>query len=670
MPDAARSPGDAPASPITPTRIVNDLPSLSFPRIAPGGPGLRIAWVRSQVNPDTHANESHLWLVDASPDAADPQPRQLTRSGARNSEPTWSPDGRQIAFVTARPGTDKPHAIAILPGDGTETRILTAHADPITGLAWSPDGTTIAYKVAVDPDNPNETPRDPDAPAPVRIVTRIDYKQDGVGFINEIRSQVFTVDVATGERRQRTHGREHMLRPTWSPDGATIAAVISVQSGFRSRIAMIDVASGAIAEQGPKDGAVGLMAWSPDGSSLLFDGAEPYSPQHEYFLLDLASGEHRAITSETEFLPDVGYQSGGPAGAPVWTDASTVLLHGLHKGGSGLWSLDLPTGALTQHAWWPQMHAGFSVAPDGKTVAQVVTALGGLTGITTIDVASGEQTLLFNELDAFTATTPFASWELLTLEREGFTIEAWLLKPPGFDETNTYPVILDVHGGPHNAYGYGINGLAQVFATNGYLVLLPNPRGSGTYGKAFAEAVVGDWGNEDWHDLEVMLDLVLERPYADASRTGIIGYSYGGYMVGWVLGHTDRFTAAICGAPVADFESTFGQSDIGHTRGTGEPPWEGRAYIEGRSPITHIHNATTPTLLLQGEADERCPVEQSEQLFISLKTIGVETEFVRYPGGSHLFINNGEPAHRIDYNTRCLAWFDRFLKPSANDPKE
>ncbi|MGC4108482.1 MAG: S9 family peptidase [Thermomicrobiales bacterium] len=656
MPDPAHSPGDAAAHPISPARIVNDLPSLSFPRIAPDGK--RIVWMRTQINGATGKAESQIWIANT--DGNDR--RQLTQGRPRNSEPTWSPDGSRIAFITGQPG-DHPHAIAVLAFDGTETRILTAHAAPIAGLAWSPDGAQLAYTAAVDPENPNETPRDPDAPAPVRLVTRVDYKQDGVGFINEARSQVFTVDVASCKRHQRTHATDHLLRPAWSPNGSQIATVQMLRSGLRSRIALIDVGSDALTFRGPEDGAVGLMAWSPDGTSLLFDGAEPYSPHHDYFLLDIASGTHCAVTTDTAFLPDVGYQSGGPAGAPVWTSASTVLVHGLLNGGSGIWSLDVPSGTLAQLAWWPEMHSGFSVSEDGSTIAQIATSLSGSTGITVIDATTGEQTLLVNELDPFTTETPFASWERLSLDREGFTIEAWLLKPPGFDETKSYPVILDVHGGPHNAYGYGINGLAEVFATNGYLVVLPNPRGSGTYGRAFAEAVVGDWGNEDWNDLAAMLDLVLERPYADASKTGIYGYSYGGYMVAWVLGHTDRFTTAICGAPVADFESIFGQSDIGHTRGTGEAPWENRDYLESRSPITYIHHATTPTLLMQGEADDRCPVEQSEQLFISLMTLGVETEFVRYPGGSHLFINSGEPAHRIDYNTRCLNWFDRFLKP-------
>ena len=646
----------SPTTPISPDRAVYDLPSLAWPRISPDGK--RIAYVRNQANRETGKPEGHIWLVDADGSGR----RRLTYTGTRNGDPVWSPDGSKLAFTSLRDG-DKPFCIAVLGLDGGEPQIVSRHAVPVSGLAWSPDGSHIAYAATVDPENPEETPRDPKAPAAVRVVKRIDYKQDGIGFVNDVRNQIFTVDVASGERRQLTSAANDHLGPAWSPDGTKIAVTLPRLNGMASQLGIIDVASGELSVFGENDGSAHLAAWSPDGASILYAGNDHDTPHEELLLLDVASGSIRKLTDDLEFLPDGGYQSGGPAGPPVWTDASTVLVHGLLKGGSGLWSLDVPSGSLAPLAWWPEMHSGFSVSADGTTIAQVATSLSGSTGITSIDATSGTQSILFNELDSFVSETPFADWEHLTLDRAGFPIEAWLLKPPGFDETQAYPVILDVHGGPHNAYGYGINPLAEVLATHGYLVLLPNPRGSGTYGRAFAEAVIGDWGNEDWGDLEAMLELVLARPYADADRTGILGYSYGGYMVAWVLGHTDRFTTAICGAPVADFESIFGQSDIGHARGTGEAPWENREYLESRSPITHIHKATTPTLLLQGEADDRCPVEQSEQIFTTLMKCGVETEFVRYPGASHLFIGNGEPAHRIDYNTRCLAWFDRFLKP-------
>ena len=645
--------------PFTADRAIFDLPSLSTALVSPDGS--RVIYTRSQVNRETQKAESQVWIANID----GTNRRQLTTTGTRNTNAIWSPDGLRIAYTTVRDG-DHPNAIAILGFDGGEATIVTRHKVGISGLAWSPDGSQIAYVASVDPANPNEMPRDPKAAPAIRVVTRLDYKQDGYGFLNDVRTQIFVVDVASGERRQLTSELVDHGRPAWSPDGSTLAISMPRLNGMLSQIGLLDVASGELRKLGPEEGSVALFAWSPDGSSIIFDGAHWDTPHNDYYLLTVATGEIRQLTDNIAFLPDVGYQSGGAPGVPQWRDDTTVIVHGLLNGASGLWSLDVPSGNVTEIARWEAMHNGISLSPDGTTVLQIVNDLDGIIGVATIDVTTGETTLLFNEAEDVFAETPLATWELVSIEREGFTIEGWLLFPPDFDETKTYPLILDVHGGPHNAFGYGINSLAETYASaGGYFVLMPNPRGSGTYGRAFAEAVTGDWGNEDWKDLEGLLDKVLERPYIDNERTGIYGYSYGGYMVGWVIGHTDRFKAAICGAPVFDAESFFGTSDIGHRfhREIGGLPWgEGSELLFDRSPSSHIQNATIPTLVVQGEADERCPVGQAEQVFISLKKLGVETEFVRYPGGSHLFINSGEPAHRLDYYTRTLAWFDRFLK--------
>ncbi|HEU0164396.1 MAG TPA: S9 family peptidase [Thermomicrobiales bacterium] len=653
-------------TPISPERAIYDIPSLNTPRISPDGS--RIAYVRGQVNQETCKSESQIWISDL--DGSNR--RRLTWTGTRNGDPVWSPDGSQIAFVTVRDG-DRPNSIAILGFDGGESRVVTSHSVAPGGLAWSPDGTKIAYSAAVDPYNPNETPRDPKAPARVRVVKRIDYKQDGYGFVNDVRSQIFVVDVTSGERTQLTSETIDHGRPAWSPDGSKLAVSLPSMNGMISQIGILDVASApgpdALRRLGPAEGSTALFAWSPDGTKILFDGSHEVSPHHDYYVADVASGEVTQVTDDIFFLPDVGYQSNGPAGSPVWLDESTALVHGLLNGASGIWKLAIPGGETTEVARWKAMHSGFTVSPDHKTVIQVVSSLDGIVGLNALDVESGASTLLFNEAETVFAETPVAPWELVSIERGGLTIEGWLLAPHNFDPARSYPLILDVHGGPHNAYGYGISAIAEVWATHDFFVLLPNPRGSGTYGRAFAEAVTGDWGNEDWKDLEGILEHVLERPYIDRARTGIYGYSYGGYMTAWVIGNTDRFVTAICGAPVFDSESMFGTSDIGHRFDIemGGLPWgDGREQLMKSSPSTYVHNAKTPTLIVQGEADERCPVGQAEQLFISLLKLGVETEFVRYPGGSHLFINSGEPAHRLDYFTRTLAWFKKYL----GDPAE
>jgi dipeptidyl aminopeptidase/acylaminoacyl peptidase len=199
-------------------------------------------------------------------------------------------------------------------------------------------------------------------------------------------------------------------------------------------------------------------------------------------------------------------------------------------------------------------------------------------------------------------------------------------------------------------------------------VVYANPRGSSSYGRDFATAVYGDWGGEDYLDLMAVMDAVLERPYCDADRQGVRGYSYGGYMTAWIIGQTDRFRAAVCGAPCFDLESFWGTSDIGARFGHrqfGGPAHDVPEWYEQHSPSSHAHRATTPTLIIHGEADERCPIGQGEQMFVALKQAGVEVEFARYPGGSHLFFATGPPEQRLDALQRTLAWFDRYLKAEA-----
>jgi dipeptidyl aminopeptidase/acylaminoacyl peptidase len=225
--------------------------------------------------------------------------------------------------------------------------------------------------------------------------------------------------------------------------------------------------------------------------------------------------------------------------------------------------------------------------------------------------------------------------------------------------------VLDIHGGPHNVFYDGFYPVQQVLATAGYLILGVNPRGSGTYGADFARAVQGDWGGEDYLDILESVDEVCSRPYVDGSRLGLTGYSYGGFMSSWIVGHDHRFSAAVVGAPITNLSSFYGTSSIGvrfseiELGGTRADLLD--TYRE-HSPLTYAHNVQTPVLLLQGEEDFDCPVEQSEQFFVALKRLGKEVEMVRFPGCSHGFLGSGHPRMREEYLSRTLAWFDKYLK--------
>ena len=646
------------ASPITPEHAIYGIPTLAGATISPDG--ARIAWVRTQVNQATNTSESQIWLANA--DGSDA--RQLTQVGTGNAQPTWSPDSTAIAYVSKRDG-DHPFAIALLTFDGGESLILTSHDKSPSNLAWSPDGSTIAYVKPVDPENPNETPRDPKAPPAVRVVTRIDYKQDGIGFVNDVRTQLFTVDVASGERTQRTSELVDHVQPHWSPDGAKLAIILPVLNGMRSQLGIIDVSTNELTAFGDERGEFGLPAWSPNGTTILYTADLDGGPHKDIYTLDVASGESTLILSDPPYLAEAGAAS---TSTPVWIDDTTVVIHGVSRGRSGLWTIDTAAKTTTELASWDAVHAGLSIDVAHTTAVQTALSVDGTIAVVATDLSNGTRMIVADEGTAAFAEHPVAQVEVIEIERNGFTIQGWLLKPADFDPSKTYPVILDIHGGPHGFYSFTYNNHAETLATNGFLVLLSNPRGSSTYGRDFANAVHDDWGGEDWKDLQAILDTVLERPYADADRTGIYGYSYGGYMTSWAIGHTDRFKAAIVGAPDFDQESFFGTSDIGHHFGPaqiGSTPWADREKVAAQSPSSFIQNATTPTLVVHGEADERCPIGQGEQLFISLKKLGVETTFARYPGGFHGFINSGYPTHRLDFYQRSLAWFKQYLGDPA-----
>ncbi len=644
---------------LTPDRLIFDVQSIGSPKIS--SDGTRIAYIHSRTERGTAKGISHLWLIDV--DGANP--RQLTQVGTSTADPAWSPDDSAIAFVSKR--GDDGFAICVLPLDGGEARTLTTHHQKPTALAWSPDGSRIAYTVPVDPENPDEAPRDKDLPPAVRVIRRIDYKQDNRGYLNDVRHQVMLVDVASGERQQLSTDLKDHSNPQWSPDGATISAKVSSKNGMNSKLALFPAEGGEPTLAGWDDGGIGTWAWSRDGNFILFNGYPESSPQSEYYRYEVASGEIRQLTDDLDVSPESGFPTiSGPA-QPVWLDDTTALVHATHHGASGLWTIDANSGERHEVIRWDATHAGLSVDAGGKTIVQGRASVDGTGQLVVTDRESGESTIILDPNSDLFAETPLAQVEKITIDRDGWSIDGWLYKPADFDASKQYPLVMDVHGGPHGNHGYTFNLGAQLLASNGILVIAPNPRGSGTYGREFGEAVRGDWGGEDWKDLLAILAEVESRPYVDESRTGIYGYSYGGYMTSWAIGQTDRFKAAVCGAPVFNMKSFYGTSDIGHV--FGETQWGGSpldetvaAFMEDRSPSEHIQKAVTPTLIVHGEADDRCPIGQGEEMFVALLKAGVDVEFVRYPGGSHLMLRGGPVQHRVDYYTRVLTWMQKHLQ--------
>ena len=254
--------------------------------------------------------------------------------------------------------------------------------------------------------------------------------------------------------------------------------------------------------------------------------------------------------------------------------------------------------------------------------------------------------------------------EKFTIRRGDFEIESRVLLPPDFDDSKRYPMVLDIHGGPNGRFSDNFDPVHQILATNGYIVLAVNPRGSSTYGPEFTKSVLGDWGGEDYLDILASVDDLAARPYIDESRMAVHGFSYGGFMSGWIVGHDHRFKAAIVGAMCANLHSMYGTSDIGTSFGEinwGGPYTGARDKFLHHSPITYAQNVQTPVLLLHGEDDLRCPIEQSEQYFVALKRLGKTVEFVRFPNSTHRFRKMGHPSMIVEYFRLLLDWLERYI---------
>jgi dipeptidyl aminopeptidase/acylaminoacyl peptidase len=250
------------------------------------------------------------------------------------------------------------------------------------------------------------------------------------------------------------------------------------------------------------------------------------------------------------------------------------------------------------------------------------------------------------------------------VRRDDLEIDCFLTFPPRFDRGRRYPLILNVHGGPNGFFAPGWMPQVQALAAQGYLVLSTNPRGSASFGADFMASVFEDWGGEDYDDQMAAVDRVLQRSYVDGRRLGVMGYSYGGFMTSWIIGHTNRFKSAIVGAPVTNLYSMYGTTDIAVSFGErqwGGPPWTNLGAYAKHSPITYARNVETPVLLMHGELDIRCPIAQSEEYYVALKRLGKQVEFIRFPGGYHGFPNAGHPKLRQAFLDEQLVWWKQTL---------
>jgi dipeptidyl aminopeptidase/acylaminoacyl peptidase len=573
--------------------------------------------------------------------------------------------------------------IWLLPTGGGEARQLTFMQHGASSPVWSPDSKSLIFSAQVGPAD--EETEDGKPLPKVRVIDRLWYRLDGVGYIYERRSHLFLIDVAGGEPQQLTDGDWDDNDAAWSPDGKQIAFASS-RAEDRWRLPNPDVYTLAI-EDGKAgmlrcltDGTLscGSISWSPDGKTLAFLASLKYRSGGQTEMYTIASdAEHSTAQSLTSAFEgsfadwtnnDMSDEHMAPA--PVWSTDGKIL-HALasHRGSTRVYAIPVSGAGKDPVTFTPGNIHVMDFSTDHK-VDQMALLIEDPTRVGEIFAAStatpGELRRITTFNDAF-----FNELELATLEympytgADGWPMDGWILKPADFDPSKKYPLIVEIHGGPASQYGYGFFHEWQVLTAAGYVILFTNPRGSIGYGQDFSLAVRGAWGEKDSLDIMAGVDALLQKGYIDEERMGVTGGSYGGFMTNWLIGHTQRFKAAVTDRSVVNIASDFGSSDFGWIMADDEmetTPWDNLGAYMHMSPIHYIKEMKTPLLIIHSEQDLRCNIEQAEQLFASLKYLGREVLFVRFEGQSHGLSRGGHPKLRIARLQHIKGWFDKYLK--------
>ncbi|GAA2172945.1 hypothetical protein GCM10009846_12900 [Agrococcus versicolor] len=644
---------------MTRTPTLDDLGAFvesGSPVLAPDGAHVVSVVSRVGASGSTTSRLHVRALGDSDVGGAGARDVELT-TGDGDANPAVSPDGATVAFV--RTDGDDP-GIHVVPLAGGEPTRVTSGLRVVGAPRFSPDGASLAFVALVDDDA--ATP-----PAPLVFDGDPDHKVDGLGSIGTTRMHVHVVHVADGTvERMTVEG--HCTDPAWSPDGTTLAFA---QSGvavdghpLARRVGLVDVDAPRTSVRLPfaANAVGGPLAWTPDGVAIVAIGDVTTRVGHGRLVrLDVADGSATILAADLD-RNVMGGGPGYPGGAPAF-DADGRLVFCIRDGGQTVvHSLDADGGDLRRH------DAGDGVVVSGLTIAgtravvrvsdATVPAELALLDLRASDGAGDAVQRLTDHLGdalpdvAFLPTRP-VSFAIA----DGTTVHGWLLRDP--DLEGPAPTLLDIHGGPHNAWTGAADTAHlyhQVLAARGWNVLTLNPRGSDGYGEAFFTDAVGGWGERDQQDFLDPLDRLVADGIADPDRLAVTGYSYGGFMTCWLTTVTDRFRAAVPGGLVCDQRTQGASSDLGGLLRDLEIG--GVANATRLSPSTHADRVTTPSLILHGADDQRCPVAQAELWHALLREHDVESRLVLYPGGSHLFILNGPLSHRRDYNERVIDWVE------------
>lgn len=698
--------GLAPAASAAEKRLITETDLFDFvwigdPQISPDGK--KVVFVRVTVDEKREGYDTALWIV---PTTGSEPARPLT-AGPRDSSPRWSPDGSRLVFVraTERDGQPQPGQLYLLSMQGGEARRLTDLPRGAGSPAWSPDGRSIAFSSTANPkDLEKKTARGQQAEreSDVRVITRALYRMNGAGYLDFTRpSHIWTVEVpalaaAPGARpaepRQITSGEFMEDDPVWSSDGRRIFFTSTrVKEAYYqsadSDLYAVPATGGEIVRVASIDGQIGDFDISPDGRRVAFAGELYGKPLRSYdqsdlFTAGLGDGSAaRNLTADYDFDIAAGLTGdqkaprGGNPRPVIWTASGrSIVVSTAEKGRANLVQIDAETGRRRPLTEGDHEVVSYSMTPDGSRIAFVLSTPTVIGDLYVLDTATGQRRPLVRPNEELFSQLDLTEPEEVTYTSfDGRPIHTWVQKPPGFDPAKKYPLILNIHGGPHAAYGFTFDHEFQWMAAKGYVVLYPNPRGSSTYGQDFGNVIQFAYPGDDHKDLMAGVDELIRRGYIDEKRLGITGGSGGGILTNWAITQTDRFAAAVSQRSIADwtdfwYTADFTQFSYGWFRGA---PWEDPDDFAARSPINFADKIQTPLMLIEGEADYRTPPSAGgELMFRALKYRKIPTVMVRFPGESHELSRSGRPWHRVERLQHIVGWFDQYLMGKKNPAYE
>jgi dipeptidyl aminopeptidase/acylaminoacyl peptidase len=635
-----------------------DLEDVQDPQLSPDGK--QIIFTRRWVDKLNDRWESSLWIMNADGSRS----RQLLDG----SNALWSPDGTRIAYLARGEPSGTQIWVRFMDGDAAPTQITRLTESP-SEVEWSPDGKSLAFRMLVMQKDDGMKIAMPAAPKgakwvePPRVVTRLNYRRDRQGFVDDGYRQLFVVPADGGTARQITTGPWEHGEPNWSRDGKSLifSALRTENAEYawrESEIYAVDVASGQVRQLTNRKGPDGNPRVSPSGKYIAYTGFDSTNAtwqDSKLYVMDADGSNRRVLTEALDRSPQ------GMIWAP---DESGVYFNVENEGWRNLYFAPLAGGAraITKGS---HMLSVTSMDKTGTMVGVASTSLKPADVVTlSVRNPTPKQITAVND-DILAGKTLGQVEEIWYPVADGMRIQGWIVKPPGFDARKKYPLMLSIHGGPHSMYNGAFNFSWQEHAANGYVVLYTNPRGSTGYGSAFGNAIKNAYPGKDYDDLMAGVDTVIGRGYIDTRNMFVYGCSGGGVLTSWIVGKTDRFAAASANCPVTNWMSFVGTTDgSSWYRNFEKFPWDDPTEHLKRSPIMLVGNVKTPTMLMTGVQDLRTPISQTEEYYEALKVRKVPTAMIRFNEEWHG--TSSRPSNYLRTQLYLRSWFEKYMKKGDN----